>query len=260
MEKLQDLLYKNKALFLALDQGLEHGPKDFNLQTIDPNCILDIALKGNFNGIILQKGLAEKYYENYKYKVPLILKLNGKTRMLSQLDPYAPQICSVSRAVKLGASAVGYTIYFGSAYESQMIEKFSKIQEEAKDNDLPVILWAYPRGSNVDEKNIDTLAYAARASLELGADMIKIKYNNDKEGFKWVVKSAGKSRILVAGGEKTSTENLLHEVYDVIKAGASGIAIGRNVWQSEKPLEITQALREIIFENKTPEMVAKKIK
>ena len=60
MHKLQDLLFKNKALFLALDQGLEHGPKEFNLQTIDPANILDIGFKGGFNGIILQKGLAEK--------------------------------------------------------------------------------------------------------------------------------------------------------------------------------------------------------
>ncbi len=260
MYKLQDLLFKNKALFLALDQGLEHGPKEFNLNTIDPNYILELALKGNFNGIILQKGLAEKYYENYRYKVPLILKLNGKTNLGSKGEPYSPLLCSVSKAVKLGASAVGYTLYFGSGNEALMMNEFAKIQEEARDHSLPVVLWAYARGIGVDDMHTDTLAYAARAALELGADIIKIKYNGDKEGFKWVVKSAGKARVMAAGGEKTSVENLLQEAYDVMKAGATGLAIGRNIWQHEKPLEITQALKEIIFENKSVEKALKLIK
>ena len=187
------------------------------------------------------------------------MKLNGKTRIKSS-EPYAPQICSVSKAVELGASAIGYTLYFGSAYEHQMIKEFSKMQEEAREHDLPVILWAYPRGNGIDESNTDVLAYAARASLELGADIIKIKYNHDKIGFKWVVKSAGKSRVLVAGGEKTSPEKLLNDVYDVMQAGVTGLAVGRNVWQSEKPLEITQALKGIIFENKTPDKVMRFLK
>ncbi len=260
MQKLQDLLFRNKALFLALDQGLEHGPKDFNLQTIDSNNILELALKGGFNAIILQKGLAEKYYENYRYKVPLILKLNGKTSLGEKVEPYSPQICSVSRAIKLGASAVGYTIYFGSGNESFMFKEFAKIEEEARDHGLPIVLWAYPRGNGVDEMNTDTIAYAARAALELGADIIKLKYNGDKGGFRWIIKSAGKARVVVAGGEKTNPETLLQEVYEVMKAGATGIAIGRNVWQSENPFGVTQALKEIIFENKTPEKAIRLVK
>ncbi|MEA3378658.1 MAG: fructose-bisphosphate aldolase, partial [Nanoarchaeota archaeon] len=70
---------KGKSLLLAYDQGLEHGPTDFNDKNIDPDYIMDIAIKGKFNGIILQKGIAEKYYQG---KIPLILKLNGKTKFL----------------------------------------------------------------------------------------------------------------------------------------------------------------------------------
>ena len=73
---INNLLNKDKAVFLALDQGLEHGPKDFNLKTINPEYVFNIAKERNFNAIILQKGLAVKYNENYRYKIPLILKLN----------------------------------------------------------------------------------------------------------------------------------------------------------------------------------------
>ena len=258
MHKLQDLLYHNKALFLALDQGLEHGPKEFNINNIDPEYVLDIALQANYNAIILQKGLAEKYYGNYRYKVPLILKLNGKTN-LSNTKPYSSQICSVSKAVKLGATAVGYTIYFGSENEALMIKEFSKIQEEARDHNLPVMLWSYPRGIGIEELSTDTISYGARAGLELGADIIKLKYNGDLEGFKWVLKSAGKARVVVSGGPKKESLEFLKDAYNVIKAGASGIAVGRNIWQNPNPLEISKALRGIVFEKKSVESVMKLI-
>jgi|SRR3989344_3680687 len=248
MVKIDKLLTDDKAIFLALDQGMEHGPKDFDKRNIDPDYVLQIAEKGKYNAIILQKGIAEKYYQDYKTKVPLILKLNGKTTMQKEL--YSPQICSVKRAVKLGASAIGYTIYFGSPYENKMIETFSKIQEEARDNGLTTIVWAYPRGPGINEMNTETLAYVARVSMELGADIIKMKYNYKFEQYKWVIQSAGKSKIFIAGGEKISLRNVLRETSEAMQVGASGIAIGRNIWQHEEPLKLTKAIKSIIFDGK----------
>lgn len=255
--KIRELLKNNKAIFLALDHGLEHGPKDFNQKTINPEYVFNIAKEGRYNAVILQKGLAIKYHENYRYKIPLILKLNGKTKMPQNAEPYSPQLCSVSKAIKLGADAVGYTIYYGSPYEAEMMREFSRIEEEAHDHGLPIIIWAYPRGPGVSDEDTDTLAYAARASLELGADFIKIKYNDDYEGFKWVVKGAGNAKVFLSGGKKTEPKNILTEIYEVMKAGASGAAIGRNVWQHEEPLKMTEAVRAIIFGNKKPEEALK---
>ncbi len=259
-DKVNSLFTNKKTIFLALDQGLEHGPKDFNTTTINPEYIFNLTKNNDFNALILQKGLAMKYRENYSYKTPLIVKLNGKTKLGNNSDPYSPQICSVAKAVKLGANAIGYTIYYGSIHEGKMFKEFASIEEEAHEHGLPVILWAYPRGNGVTELSTETLAYAARASLELGADIIKLRYNNDAQGFNWVVKSAGSAKVVVAGGEKTEPENLLKEVYDQIKAGASGVAIGRNVWQADKPLAITKAIKAIVFENKKPDQALKLIR
>lgn len=258
--KIKDLLTEGKGLFLALDQGLEHGSKDFNLKTIDVKYILNIAVKGEYNGVILQKGLAEHYIDHYRFKIPLILKVNGKTS-LTQNEPYAPQVCSIGKAVELKAKAIGYTIYLGSAHEHIMLKEFSRIQEEAHEYGLPVIAWIYPRGTFIqDEKNTDVLAYAARVGQELGADFVKIKYNHDPEGFTWIVKCAGETKVLVAGGEKTTVEKLLKEVDEVMKCGANGLAIGRNVWQHEKPLAVTNALKAIIFGRKKVESALKLLK
>ncbi len=251
--KINELLTNQKALFLAMDQGLEHGPKDFTPKTINPDYVLDIAVKGKYNAMILQRGIAEKYYEHYKPDLPLIVKVNGKTT-LAQIDPYAPQLCSVKHAVKLGAHAVGYTIYLKSSYEPQMLQEFSKIAEEAHDYGLPVIAWMYPRSSRLEQDHdTETLAYAARVGLELGADFIKMKYNQDKDGLKWITQCAGRTKLLIAGGEKTNPQDLMQEVYDVMQAGATGLAIGRNVWQAEHPLKITAAIKSIIFDKKKPE-------
>ena len=247
--KMYRLLSGGRALFLACDQGLEHGPTDFNMDNINPNYILDIAEKGGYNAAIFHHGIAEKYFQNYRDRVRLIIKLNGKTS-IADVEPYSAQVCSVGRAVKLGAEAVGYTIYIGSPREADMFKEFGKIVEQAHDYGIPVIAWMYPRGQFIkDDSTTDILAYSARAGLELGADIVKIKYNNNFEGFKWIVNSAGKCKVVVAGGQKEDPAQLMQQAREIIDAGAIGMAIGRNVWQSKEPLKITKALKKIIIEN-----------
>lgn len=258
--KMHRLLTDEKGLFLAYDQGLEHGPTDFNIQNINPEHILRIAEQGKYNAVILHHGIAEKYYQSCRKSLRLILKLNGKTS-IPHIDPISAQVCSVARAIKLGAEAVGYTVYDGSPLEPKIFENFSKIVEEAHDFGVPVVAWMYPRGKFVpNEMTTEILAYSARVGLELGADMIKIRYNNDAPGFRWVVKSAGKAKVFSAGGSRKSPQELLREAGEVMDAGACGMAIGRNIWQSENPLEITRALKKVIFERKSPEQAIKEIK
>ncbi len=247
--KKEYFLKKDKALFLAYDQGFEHGPKDFNLKNVDPQSIIDIAEKSkSYTGIILLPGTAEKYYDVKKNNVPLIVKLNSKTSF-NHDDPLSLQNCSVKRAKKLGAKAVGYTIYPGSKYEQQMYVELGRIIEEAHKENLKVIVWSYPRGNNVDEMNTDVIAYAARIASELGADYIKLKYNNDKPGFEWILKNSGKAKVLVSGGSKKSLKEEFEIIKEVLSLGASGIAIGRNVWQDEKPISFSKAIEGLVFKN-----------
>lgn len=258
--RMYRILTGNRALFLACDQGLEHGPSDFNLDNINPDYILGIAEKGGYNGMILHHGIAEKYYENYKEKVRLIVKLNGKTG-IADVAPYAGQVCSVSRAVKLGADAVGYTIYVGSSREAEMFSEFGKIVEQAHDYGMPVIAWMYPRGQFVkNDTETSILAHSARVGLELGADIVKMKYNNDKPGYKWIVKAAGRCKVVIAGGQKETAEKIVAQAKEIIECGAIGMAIGRNVWQSDRPLELTKALKRVIIENMKVEDALKALK
>lgn len=276
--KLEELVArivpKGRAMILAYDQGFEHGPRDFldNPKSQNLAYILDIADQGSFTGLVLHAGLAEKYQTQIREaNVPLILKLNGKSELFTGDDPYAPQLYSVADALALGATAVGYTVYSGSKYENQMQKEFAQIIREAHNKGVPAIGWMYPRGESLSDRErasksikmgleeqakmgleIDEtpslVAYGARIGLELGADIVKVKYTGTVESFRWVVQSAHPTKVVMSGGLKTKTdEEFLSKVKDVIASGAAGIAVGRNVWQRPDPLVISQKLHKIIF-------------
>ena len=235
-------------MFLAYDHGLEHGPTDFNDKDVDPRYIIEIAKKGKFNALIFQKGIAEKYNREIKESgVPLVMKLNGKTNLFKG-EPVSRQICSVKEAVSLGAVAVGYTIYIGSRFESVMMKEFDAIEEEAHKLGLPVIAWIYPRGKSVEKKpEGELMAYAGRVALEIGADLVKLKYDGQPKDLKWTVEAAGKTKVFIAGGTREKGKEFLKQVKDIMKAGAGGMAVGRNIWQADKPLELAKELKKIIW-------------
>lgn len=261
MINLDKILRNGKALFLAYDHGMEHGPVEFEedhqfTDAIDPQFILNLAHKSSATAVILQKGTAEEYYARWgadeRNEVPLIVKLNGKTN-IAEVEPYSPLICSVEEALELGASAVGYTVYVGSEHEAEMLEIFGAISEEAHSHGIPAIGWMYPRGKWVREKygtdtNPEVVAYAARVGLEAGADIVKIKYTGDQESFARAVQAAGRTKVVLSGGAKTEDpEEFIQTVKDVMAAGATGVAVGRNVWKSADPLKTTEEIKKIVF-------------
>lgn len=244
---INKVLRKGKCFMLAYDQGLEHGPTDFTDKNADPAYIIDLAKKGKATAIAMQKGVVEKYQKELKAaKVPLILKLNGKTRM-SKGEPYSTQLCTVDEAIKLGATAVGYTIYFGSEHEAKMLDEFEEVQKNAHAKGLPVVVWSYPRGKAVPKVTDEVMAYAARAGLEVGADMAKINYSGHPDALKWAVKVAGRTKVVISGGVKKDEKQFLSNLRDIMKTGAAGISVGRNVWQHKDPLYMAGKIRKIIW-------------
>ncbi len=284
--RLYRLLYTHgpgngKMVVLPIDQGLEHGPRDFfdNPQSVDPEYQLRIAVEGSYSAIAFQIGLAEKYIGKYAGKVPLILKINGKTEVPPDDDAFSPLTSCVADAVRLGADAVGYTCYVGSASQDRDFLQFSKVREEAQRYGMPVIMWAYPRGKHIEEKggkeSLYAVDYAARVACELGADVVKVnipKFNAEKaakspkpyntlnlnaeEGVRKVVQSAGKTLVLISGGSKIPDAELLDQVRSVMRAGVTGLIFGRNIWQRkfEDAMAITKKIREVV----TAEAGAKK--
>lgn len=249
MIDLSKFTKKGHALFLAYDQGLEHGPSDFNDENIDPQKIIDIASSGYFTGLIFQKGIAEKYYDkNSKNLPPLIVKLNGKTKLQDNINPNSMMLCTVDEAIMLGASAVGYTVYLGSTHEEEMLVQLGNVVRDAHAKNLPVIGWMYPRGEKIpNPHDPEITAYAARVGLELGCDIVKVLYPESTTAVKDVIDAAGVTKVVFSGGELLEEDKFLDQARSITKGGAFGLAVGRNVWQREDPLEIAKKLSEIVF-------------
>jgi class I fructose-bisphosphate aldolase len=281
--RLRRLLYDHgpgggTLLVLPIDQGLEHGPVDFfvNPDAQDPDYQFRLARDGHFSAIALHIGLATKYFHEYAGEVPLILKLNGKTAVPPDTQAFSPLTGSVEDAVRLGADAVGYTVYVGSPAQDRDFAQFAQVRSDAMRFGMPVIVWAYPRGESISKKggkeSLYAVDYAARVALELGADIVKLNYPvrsekdadspapyntlnlSPEEAFRKVVVSAGRALVLVSGGEKVGDAELLHKVRSSMDAGATGIIFGRNLWQRPRAeaLVLTRELHAIFREYAQP--------
>ncbi|MCT9096195.1 class I fructose-bisphosphate aldolase [Haloarchaeobius sp. HME9146] len=244
-----------KVLILAMDHGLEHGPVDFEPvpETVNPETVFDVATHDAVTAFAVQKGVAETYYPSYEDDVNLLLKLNGTSNMWMG-EPDSAVNCSVEYAAELGADALGFTLYGGSNHEIEMAEEFRDAQEAGREHDLPMVMWSYPRGQGLkNDRSSSTIAYAARQALELGADIAKVKYPGTPEAMQWAVDSAGRVKVVMSGGSKTSDYEFLKQVEECMNAGGKGLAVGRNVFQREDPVAILDALEKVIYEEASAE-------
>jgi class I fructose-bisphosphate aldolase len=242
-------------LILAYDHGLEHGPVDFEPvpETADPAAVFDLATHDAVTALAVQKGVAESYYPDYADDVTLLAKLNGTSNMWSG-EPDSAVNCSVEYAADLGADAVGFTVYGGSNHEVEMVEEFREAQEAARAHGMGVAMWAYPRGQGLrNASDPDTIAYAARVAHELGADVAKVKYPGSRAAMADAVDVAGRTKVVMSGGSKTDDLEFLRTVETAMDAGARGLAVGRNVFQRERPRAILDALEAVIFEGESAE-------
>ncbi|MEZ4812396.1 MAG: fructose-bisphosphate aldolase [Caldisericia bacterium] len=259
-----------KLLILPIDQGVEHGPIDFmtNPESKDPRYQFQLALEGNYSAIAVHIGLAQRYLSEFAGLVPLVLKVNGKTNIPSDDDAFSPLTSSVEVAVRIGADAVGYTLYVGSPRQDDDIAQLSYVRAECDKFGMPLIIWSYPRGNAVEAKggkdSLYAIDYASRLALELGADVIKLnypatestgqpdKYQNLEEDeismMKRIIESAGKAGVIVSGGSKISDEKLLHKVKNSLSAGVMGFIFGRNMWQRpmDEALELSEKIHSTI--------------
>jgi len=243
-------------MLLPIDQGLEHGPVDFfdNADAIDTDWVLRLATEGSFSGIALQIGLAEKYHKAYAGRIPLLLKINGKTMVPPDDEAFSPLTSSVEDAVRLGADAVGYTLYVGSPAQDRDFRQCNDVRKDCERYGMPLVIWSYPRGSAIRNKggqdSLYAVDYAARVACELGADIVKLNeprwdpahaaeqpkpydtlHLDELEAFEKVVRSAGRTLVLVSGGSKLSDADMLHKADMAMRAGCVGLIFGRNMWQ-----------------------------
>jgi class I fructose-bisphosphate aldolase len=252
-----------KLVILPVDQGFEHGPaRSFavNPPAYNPHYHFQLAMEAGCNAYAAPLGFMEAGAAEFAGELPLILKLNNHDLLYDERDPISAVTGSVNDALRLGCSAVGFTIYPGSAQRRDMYEELRGIAEEAKQCGLAVVVWSYPRGSGISKEGelaLDVVAYAAQIAAQLGANIVKVKLPSSHlelaeakkvyeaqripleplaERVRHVVQSCfdGRRILIFSGGPKDTDAALLDEVKAIKAGGGFGSIIGRNSFQRPK--------------------------
>jgi len=276
--RLYELLYahgpgEGTMLVLPVDQGLEHGPSDFlpNPPSESPSFQIRLAIDGGYSGVAFHYGIAARYMSAHAGRLPLILKLNGKTDIPSSERPFSGLTGVVEDAVRLGAAGIGYTLYVGSPRQDEDFAQLCRVRGDCDRFGMPLFVWAYPRGEAVEKKggrdSLYAIDYAARVAAELGADVIKLNVPTFDQraresspkpydelvleygaAVEKIVRSAGQCFVLFSGGSKIGDADLLAKVRTVMDAGATGLIFGRNMWQRPMAdaLRLTTEIKRIM--------------
>ncbi len=245
-----------RMMMFAGDQKVEHLNDDFvgpNIpaEAANPQHYFEIAKKAHIGVFATQLGLIAKY-SDIAPNVPYLIKVNSKTNLIKKQDrdPFSNRwlhvddIIDFKKKTGLNIVGIGYTIYIGSNYESDMFGQAARIIYKAHNAGLITVIWMYPRGKAIkNEKNIHLLAGGAGVSVCLGSDFTKINYpyeRKDKkkaaQDFREVVTAAGRTKIICVGGKKKGEKQFLQTIRDQIDiAGTQGLAVGRNIYQ--RPLD-----------------------
>lgn len=253
-----------KVVILPVDQGFEHGPaRSFapNEAGYDPHYHFQLAIDAGMSAFAAPLGMLEAGASTFAGQVPLILKMNSANALTNpNLPPNQAVTASVDDALRLGCSAVGFTMYPGSDCMYDMMEEIREISCEAKSAGLAVVLWSYARGSVISkagETAIDVIAYAAHMAALMGAHIIKVKppkafmeqdkaasalndanmdFSELSDRISYIMKSAfdGRRLVVFSGGDAKGTDDVLAEIKQIAAGGGSGSIIGRNSFQREK--------------------------
>ena len=250
-----------KLVILPVDQGFEHGPaRSFAKNSLgyDPHYHFKLAINAGLSAFAAPLGMLEAGADTFAGQIPLIMKINSSNSLSREKGAPTQAITgSVSEAIRLGCSAVGFTIYPGSDAALDMITEIQEIALEAKDAGLAVVVWSYPRGGDISKEGetaIDIVSYAAHMAALVGAHIIKVKpptsfielseakkvYMSENipidtltDRIKHVVQSCfnGRRLVVFSGGNSRDNDSLLKEVKELYLGGASGSIIGRNSFQ-----------------------------
>ena len=261
-----------RMVILPVDQGFEHGPaRSFgpNPEAYDPRYHFRLALDAGLNAYAAPLGMIEAGAATFAGAIPTILKVNSSNSLSTTKDQAVT--ATVADALRLGCSAIGFTIYPGSEYQFELMEELRELAAEAKASGLAVVVWSYPRGPMLDkvgETALDICAYAAHMAALMGAHIIKVKPPTEAISLDAAKKTyvanpvntadaaariahvvqacfGGRRLVVFSGGEAKGADALLDEVRAIHAGGGNGSIVGRNAFQRPRE-EALKLLADII--------------
>ncbi|MEE8377667.1 MAG: 3-hydroxy-5-phosphonooxypentane-2,4-dione thiolase [Candidatus Aminicenantaceae bacterium] len=233
-----------KTVMLAVDHGYFLGPTK-NLEdaqaTIKP--LLSYA-----DALMLTRGILRTSVTP-KTSVPIVLRVSGGSSIIGSDLSNEGITTSMEEAVRLNVAAVALSIFVGSEYEHQTLENLAFLVDEGQVLGIPVLA-VTAVGKELGKRDARFLALSCRIAAELGASIVKTYYCDE---FEKVVESCPVP-VVIAGGPKLETElDAFQMAYDAIQRGASGVDMGRNIWQNPHPIGMIKAIRAVVHKKASPQ-------
>ncbi len=234
-----------KTVIVPMDHGMTVGPISGIINMSD--AVGQVA-EGGANAVVMHQGIVTSGYRGKGTDVGLIVHLSGGTSLSSEKNRKT-LVCSVERAIQLGADAVSIHVNIGNGDEGRMLKDFGIVSEKCAYWGMPLMAMVYPRGDKIkDERDVKVVKHSARVGCEMGADIVKVSYTGSIETFRQVVEAVD-IPVVIAGGAKMDTDrDVLVMVKEAMEAGAKGLSIGRNVFQHESSSGLVKALSSIVHE------------
>ncbi|WP_144901906.1 2-amino-3,7-dideoxy-D-threo-hept-6-ulosonate synthase [Halobellus captivus] len=234
-----------RYLVVPMDHGITLGPVT---GLVDLESTVDAITRGGADAVLTQKGVAPRVHPNKNGK-GYIVHLNGSTSIGPDSNDKR-RTGSVEEAIRAGADAVSFHINVGSDHEPGQLTELSDLTETAHQFGIPVLAMSYARGPGVDEHDAESLAHAVRIAEELGADVVKTAYSGDADSFERVCEATRKP-VVIAGGSRGTDYETAEMVRGAMDAGASGVSMGRSIFQHEEPQAITRAVSAIVHDDES---------
>jgi predicted phospho-2-dehydro-3-deoxyheptonate aldolase len=243
--RLERIIDRNsgRTVIVPMDHGVTVGPIE---GIADMRSAVTSMVEGGANAILMHKGIVRAGHRASGKDIGLIIHLSAGTTMSP--DPNAKVlVCTVEEALKLGADAVSVHINLGADTDTTMLQQLGLVSERCMEWQMPLIAMMYTRGPNIkNEYDVEYIKHAARVGAELGADIVKVPYTGSIESFRQVVDGCTVP-VVIAGGPKMKTDADIFKMIDEsLKAGASGISIGRNAFQHAQPSLMVKAMCKMV--------------
>ena len=230
------------CVMLAVDHGFFQGPTTGlrNLgKTVNP--LLPYA-----DALMITRGAIRNWIPPEMDK-PIILRVSGGTSILKELSNEVITT-AIDDAIRINASAITCSVFIGSENEKQSIANLAKIINEGQKYGIPVL--AVTAVGKEMARDARYLGLASRICVEIGAQIVKTYFCDD---FEKVVEACGNTPVVIAGGKKIEEKAALEMAKNAIDKGATGVDMGRNIFQSENPIGMIKAVRAVVHDNKSVE-------
>jgi len=239
-----------KTIIVPMDHGVSSGPIE-GITNIKE--AVDKVARGGANAVVLHKGMVRAGHRGGGRDIGLIVHLSASTD-LSPTKNDKVLVCTVEEAIRLGADAVSIHVNLGAEMERDMLRDFGLISKACEEWQMPLLAMVYGRGPKIENQyDPKVVAHCARVGAELGADIVKVPYTGDPETFSKVVDGCPVPVVIAGGPKMKSEKEVLEMVEGAIRAGASGLSIGRNIFQAKDPTKMVTAMARIVHEGGTAE-------